>query len=37
MKQAILISTGLLLAAPFIHAEKKKEKKPNVVFILADD
>lgn len=35
MKQAILISTGLLLAVPFIHAEKNK--KPNVVFILADD
>ncbi len=37
MKQAILISTGLLLATPFIHAEKNKDKKPNVVFILADD
>ena len=37
MKQAILISTGLLLAAPSIHAEKNKDKKPNVVFILADD
>ena len=37
MKQAILISTGLLLTTPFIHAEKNKDKKPNVVFILADD
>ena len=37
MKQAILISTGLLLITPFIHAEKNKDKKPNVVFILADD
>ena len=37
MKQAILISTGILLTAPFIHAEKNKDKKPNVVFILADD
>jgi len=30
MKQAILISTGLLLITPFIHAEKNKDKKPNV-------
>ena len=37
MKQAILISTGLLLTTPFIHAEKNKDKKPNVVFILTDD
>ena len=37
MKQVILISTGLLLTTPFIHAEKNKDKKPNVVFILADD
>lgn len=37
MKEAILLTTGLLLAAPFVHAQKGKEKKPNIVFILADD
>lgn len=37
MKQAILLTTGIILAVPFVHAEKSKEKKPNIVFILADD
>lgn len=37
MKQAILITTGILLAVPFTHAKRDKEKRPNVVFILADD
>ena len=34
MKQAILISTGLLLTTPFIHAEKNKDKKPNAFLSL---
>lgn len=37
MKQAILLTTGMLLTVPFIQAEKVKEKKPNIIFILADD
>lgn len=37
MKQFILLTTGMMLAAPFAQAQKVKEKKPNVVFILADD
>lgn len=37
MKEAILLTTGLILAAPFAHAQKGKDKKPNIVFILADD
>lgn len=37
MKKAILLTSGILLAVPFVHAEKAKEKKPNIVFILADD
>ena len=37
MKQAILISTGLLLTTPFIHAEKNKDKNPNDVFNHAAD
>ena len=32
MKQAILISTGLLLTTPFIHAEKNKDKKTECRF-----
>lgn len=37
MKQVILLAAGTLLATPFIHAEKGKDKRPNIVFILADD
>lgn len=37
MKQMFIFSAGLLLATPFVHAEKFKYKKPNIVFILADD
>ena len=37
MKHTILITTGILLVSPFMHAEKNKDKKPNIVFILADD
>ena len=37
MKKTILLASGLIAAVPFVHAQKNKDKKPNVVFILADD
>lgn len=37
MKKTILLASGLILAVPFVQAQKSKDKKPNVVFILADD
>ena len=37
MKPAILISAGLLIVAPSVHAQSGKGQKPNIVFILADD
>ena len=35
MKKTILLASGLIAAIPFVHAQKNKDKKPNVVFILA--
>lgn len=34
MKKTILLASGLIAAIPFVHAQKNKDKKPNVVFIL---
>ena len=33
MKKTILLASGLIAAIPFVHAQKNKDKKPNVVFI----
>lgn len=37
MKKTLLLASGFMLAVPFVQAQKNKDKKPNVVFILADD
>ena len=37
MRQAILLSAGLFMTAPFLHAQNGKGQRPNIVFILADD
>lgn len=37
MKQRFLPIAPLLLVAPLVFAAQPKEKRPNIVFILADD
>ena len=37
MKKTLLLASGFMLAVPFVQAQKNKDKKPNIVFILADD
>jgi arylsulfatase A len=37
MRSLLVALTALLLIAPSVHADEKSARKPNIVFILADD